>query len=163
MKPQFENIVKDYLNLVYFFALRWVRREDVDDMVQNTFLKALESYDNFHFHSPGQLKSWLLTICRNTVIDQGRAKTPIKLESEEFDNIAASDNIEELLDGAIQKDEVQQIINKLETMEPIEQELVKLRVFEDMEFEEIGHVFDMSEAAAKMRFYRTIQKLKNLL
>lgn len=163
MKPQFEDIVKDYLNLVYFFALRWVRKEDVDDMVQNTFLKALESYDNFHFHSSGQLKSWLLTICKNIIIDRGRTKTSIKIDQEEFENIATSENIEEILDETIKKDEFQQIVTRLDSMEPAEQELVRLRIFEAMEFEEIGHVFDISEAAAKMRFYRTVEKLKKAL
>lgn len=160
MKPPFKEVVDKYINLIYFFALRWSRKEEVDDMVQNTFLKAFKAYDNFNFQSEGQLKSWLLTICRNTAIDKGRSKMPVKLDFEDFEAIASSEDAEELLNEIIAKDDVQRIIEKLETMEPIHQEIVRLRIFEDLRFEEIGRALGLSEPATKMKFYRVIQRLK---
>lgn len=163
MKPPFGEIVDKYINLIYFFARRWARNEDVDDMVQNTFLKAVHSYNNFQFQSDGQLKSWLLTICRNTIIDKGRLSKLMLIDPYEIEEVSAENTGDELLQVTIKKDEAQRIISALSKMPSADQEIVKLRVFEEMGFEEIGHVFNITEAAAKMRFYRTIQKLRGSL
>jgi RNA polymerase sigma-70 factor (ECF subfamily) len=55
------------------FARRFVRNDDdVDDLVQETLLKALNS---LHLYHPGtSLKSWLFTILRNTFCTHYRRK-----------------------------------------------------------------------------------------
>ncbi|RUM22254.1 sigma-70 family RNA polymerase sigma factor [Rhizobium vallis] len=55
------------------FARRFVRNDDdVDDLVQETLLKALNS---LHLYHPGtSLKSWLFTILRNTFCTNYRRK-----------------------------------------------------------------------------------------
>jgi DNA-directed RNA polymerase specialized sigma24 family protein len=44
MKPDFSDVVKRYVKLVYFFAHRWSAgsAEEIDDIVQETFYKALQ-------------------------------------------------------------------------------------------------------------------------
>jgi RNA polymerase sigma-70 factor (ECF subfamily) len=75
LKPPFDDVVKNYIRLVYFFARKSLyQQEDVDDIVQETFLKAMSNYKQFTFKSDGELKSWLLTICRHLITDQIRSK-----------------------------------------------------------------------------------------
>lgn len=164
MKPKYEDIVKNYINLVYFFAKKSLSNQsDVDDAVQETFLKAMKTYDRFAFKSEGELKSWLLTVCRNVIIDSFRShKNTLSIEANEID-IPDENNTEEWLEEQVsQSQEMGKIRKVLETMKPVEQELIRLRVFEDMEFNQIAIALDSNEAAVKMRYYRTLDKLKKI-
>ena len=58
-----------HLDAVFRFALRLAgNRDQAEDLVQETFLRAFRSWDQY---TPGtQCKSWLFTICRNVFLRQ---------------------------------------------------------------------------------------------
>lgn len=161
MKPEFEQVVKDYIKLLYFFARRSTKKDEVDDIVGNTFLKAYKAYENFHYISKNQLKCWLLTICQNTVKDSYKTKMPVTMNYEQMDQIGGLQETEDLLETVIQKDQENEIFEKLKCLDPADQELIKLRILEDLSFKEIAEIFFITESAAKMRFYRTVSSLRN--
>src|SRR3990172_9616182 len=70
-KDKFESIALPYLDTVYRAAVALCGGvENAEDLVQATYLKALESFDSFR---PGtNCRAWLLRILRNTWIDQLR-------------------------------------------------------------------------------------------
>jgi RNA polymerase sigma factor (sigma-70 family) len=71
---------------------------------------------------------------------------------------------EELLEAQIDKeDSVKKIQKALASLKPTEKQIVNLRVCEEMEFKEIAIALSSKEAAVKMRFYRTLIKLKESL
>lgn len=166
-KPPFDEVVKNYIKLVYFFAKKTLySQEDVDDIVQETFLKAMGSYKQFKFKSDGELKSWLLTICRHLITDQMRSNKKMKTVSIEQNNIELFDNsdVEDMMDAEITHEkDIEKVKKELLKLKPAEQELIRLRVVEEMEFKEIAVALDTKEAAVKMRFYRAIIKLKEAL
>ncbi len=161
MKPTQEEIVTKYINLVYYFARRWVNNKaDIDDVVQETYLKAFKSYDSFVYISENQLKSWLLTICRNMVISSSRGKiTTIQHKAEEQIE-DKENNIEQWIEEEIKKDDLQKLDKQFERLREEEMDILKLRFYEELSFKEISEILQIPEAAAKMRCYRTIQKLK---
>jgi len=165
IKPPFDQVVNDYIRLVYFFAKKSLyQEEDVDDTVQETFLKAMKKYNQFTFKSEGELKSWLLTICRHLITDQMRTKK--KTVSIEQNNIElfAEDDVENLMDAEITHDkDIKKVKKELLKLKPAEQEIIRLRIVEEMDFKEIATALGTKEAAVKMRFYRTIIKLKEAL
>ena len=164
-KPPFDEVVKNYIRLVYFFARKSLyQQEDVDDIVQETFLKAMKNYKQFNFKSEGELKSWLLTICRHLIADQMRSKK--KTVSIEQNNIELFDNsdVEDMMDAEITHEkDIERVKKELLKLKPEEQEIIRLRIVEEMEFKEIAVALDTKEAAVKMRFYRAIIKLKEAL
>lgn len=165
MKPSFENVVKDYIRLVYFFAKKSLsQQEDVDDAVQETFLKAMKAYENFNFKSEGQLKSWLLTICRHVITDMFRAnKNHLSIEQNNIQLFDDSD-VEVLLEAKITHEEdINKVTSALKKLKPVEQEIIRLRVNEEMSFDDIANALDSKEPAVKMRFYRAVVKLKESL
>jgi RNA polymerase sigma-70 factor (ECF subfamily) len=165
MKPPFENVVKDYIRLVYFFAKKSLsQQEDVDDAVQETFLKAMKAYENFNFKSEGQLKSWLLTICRHVITDMFRAnKNHLSIEQNNIQLFDDSD-VEVLLEAKITHEEdINKVTSALKKLKPVEQEIIRLRVNEEMSFDDIANALDSKEPAVKMRFYRAVVKLKESL
>lgn len=165
MKPPFENVVKDYIRLVYFFAKKSLsQQEDIDDAVQETFLKAMKAYKNFNFKSEGQLKSWLLTICRHVITDMFRAnKNHLSIEQNNIQLFDDSD-VEVLLEAKItQEEDIKKVTSALKKLKPVEQEIIRLRVNEEMSFDDIATALDSKEPAVKMRFYRAVVKLKESL
>lgn len=165
MKPPFEDVVKDYIRLVYFFAKKSLsQQEDVDDIVQETFLKAMKAYNKFTFKSEGELKSWLLTICRHLIADMFNSKkNNLSIEQHNIELFEESD-VAELLDAQINHEkDIKKVKKRLKSLKLVEQEIIRLRINEEMSFKEIGKALGAKEPAVKMRFYRAIIKLKESL
>jgi RNA polymerase sigma-70 factor (ECF subfamily) len=165
MKPPFEDVVKDYIRLVYFFAKKSLsEQEDVDDIVQETFLKAMKAYNKFKFKSEGELKSWLLTICRHLIADMFNSKkNNLSIDQHNIELFEESD-VEELLDAQITHEkDIKKVKKRLKNLKPVEQEVIRLRINEEMSFKEIAKALGAKEPAVKMRFYRAIIKLKESL
>src|SRR6187401_3574041 len=73
----------EFLEPLYATAMRLTRnRADAEDLVQDTFVKALRFEDRF---TPGSnLKAWLFTILHNTWKNRlrGAAREPVDVDSE---------------------------------------------------------------------------------
>lgn len=164
MKPPFQDIVKNYINLLYHFAYRWTSRgADVDDIVHESFLKAFKNYEQVRFSSDTQIKSWLLTICRNHIHNIHRIKKMNSIAEIDCEDIANDSLIEMCLEQLIHEEQMDMVKKELKKMDTYEEEIVRLRIFENLSFKEISCVLEISEAAAKMRFSRVITKLKEVL
>ena len=165
MKPPFEDVVRDYIRLVYFFAKKSLsQQDDIDDAVQETFLKAMKAYKDFKFKSDGELKSWLLIICRHVITDMFRSnRNNISIEQNNIELFDDSD-VEVLLEAKItQEEDIKKVTEALKKLKSSEQEIIRLRVTEEMPFCDIATALESKEAAVKMRFYRAIVKLKESL
>jgi RNA polymerase sigma-70 factor (ECF subfamily) len=69
----FEEQVLEHLDMLYAVALRLTRNTaDAQDLMQNTLVKALRFHDKFKEGT--YIKAWLLTILRNTFINEYRRK-----------------------------------------------------------------------------------------
>lgn len=69
----FEQLVLDHLDMMYAVALRLTRNPtDAQDLTQNTVVKALRFHHRFKEGT--YIKAWLLTILRNTFINEYRRK-----------------------------------------------------------------------------------------
>jgi RNA polymerase sigma factor (sigma-70 family) len=164
MKPPFQEVVKNYINLLYHFAYRWTSPgADVDDIVHESFLKAFKNYDQVRFTSDTQIKSWLLTICRNHIHNIHRIKKMISLEEIDSESFLNESLVDLWLQQLIHEEQIDLVKKELEKMDTYEEEIVRLRIFENLSFKEIGCVLEISEPAAKMRFSRVITKLKEVL
>lgn len=78
---EFERLVLEHLDMLYAVALRLTRNPtDAQDLTQNTVVKALRFHDKFKKGT--YIKAWLLTILRNTFINEYRRKArhPIFVE-----------------------------------------------------------------------------------
>jgi len=79
----FEELVARHERSMYTLAMRIVRRpEDAEDVVQQTFLSALENLESFAGQS--QFRTWLVTIATNyalKVLRKRRGLPTVPLES----------------------------------------------------------------------------------
>ncbi len=69
----FDDLVLEHLEMMYAVALRLTRNPaEAEDLTQTTILKALRFHDKFKRGS--YIKAWLLTILRNTFINEYRRR-----------------------------------------------------------------------------------------
>lgn len=160
-KPHFSALVKKHTGLLYYFTRKLISdQEATDDIVSETFVKAYKSYAKADFENEKSIKSWLLTICHNTIRNHFRNyKNTLIVSDEELENIPDT-KVESTLDSIIKAEEVATIQKKIATLSDQEQQLIHLRIYEELSFGAIASIFNTSEAGIKMRFYRTVHKIK---
>ncbi len=72
--PEFDQLVLDHGDMLYAVAMRLTRNAtEAQDLTHNTVLKALRFHDKFKKGT--YIKAWLLTILRNTFINEYRRRT----------------------------------------------------------------------------------------
>lgn len=71
--PMFDELLLEHLDLLFAVGMKLTRNaDDAEDLVNNTVLKALRFHDKFKEGT--YIKAWLLTILRNTYINQYRQR-----------------------------------------------------------------------------------------
>jgi RNA polymerase sigma-70 factor (ECF subfamily) len=111
-----ESLLAEHLDPVYRFV-RWRLGSDVhqvEDLVQDTFLAALQKMDAFDGRS--SLHTWLCSIAKNKIRSARRARTPRSLEDAleeadpEIDAILAEIGREPLPDRVLDRQETRDLV-----------------------------------------------------
>lgn len=78
-----------YIGYAMAVALRYVPlRDDAEDVVQDSFVKAFSSIAQFEYRGEGSLKAWLLRIVVNEAISFARKKSRITFVEDIPDDVA---------------------------------------------------------------------------
>lgn len=157
---EFEREALPHLNALYSFAVRLCRnRDDAQDIVQETFLRAFRFFDSFE---PGtNCKAWLFRILKNTYINKYRhdAREPETVEydviEEFYESVRAdyteSTNGEEKFFASMLGDEVTAALDSL----PEDfRTAVVLCDIEGCTYEEIAAFLDCPIGTVRSRLHR---------
>ena len=126
-------------------------RELALDLMQETFLRALEREETMETFSPGQRRAWLYRTARNLFLDSVRKnallqrKQRLLLDEEEGEE-----------DGFLRA-ETELLLLRLP---PEDRTLFRLRYLEGYSAVELGEMFDMPPATVRTRLLRARQLLK---
>jgi RNA polymerase sigma-70 factor, ECF subfamily len=107
------------------------------------------------------VRAWAVGIARNAIIDHLRAQRGRGVEADAVERLADA-----ALDpaGALEADERHAELRALLAAQPpLVREMFSLRFGEGLRVREIAALLDMSEAAVKQRFARTLRELRNKL
>ena len=159
----FEQLALPLLDSLYNFG-RWLSGDPVEaeDLVQETFAKALRGFSSF---TPGtDFRAWMFRILRNTFLTSRtglRAKLTVPLEPEE--EIAATttwDTPETLALAAAAREALQRAIESL----PLNfREVVLLCDVEEMKYAEIAEVLSLPIGTVMSRLNRGRKMLRTAL
>lgn len=163
-REAFAALVDAYKGAIFNLAFRMTgSHQDADDLSQETFIRA---YRNLrHFDPQKRFFTWIYTIglnlIRNHLKKQGREM------SRETEVLRASEM--EIQGGAqterdmIRAQETHRLETCLQKLPADLREAVVLRFFQELSFEEIATISDASLSAVKMRVYRGLEQLKQLM
>lgn len=144
-----DGLYEQYSQIVFqFLYARCHDRELAEDLMQETFLKALGSLDSYD--KSCKLSTWLCQIAKHLLYQHwaksGRART------EELD-----ETLDSGLDTqrqALAKIELADVWERLQKLPPDTRKVVELRVLGDLSYRDIGAVLGRSENWARVTFYR---------
>lgn len=144
--------VRDYIRMM-------VKDNDVaDDILQETFIKAVRVIDEGRYADTGKFLSWILRIAHNQVIDHFRSQKNAKTvsESDAGYNMLGTLRFAELtVEDAMISSQIEEDVRRLIERLPAEQrEVVMMRYYSGLSFQEIADQTDVSinTALGRMRY-----------
>jgi RNA polymerase sigma-70 factor, ECF subfamily len=150
--------------LVRYLIYLLGRRDGVDDLVQETWLRVLERGSSYDGRS--RFEPWLFTIARNLAIDHMRKRRIFSLDSnddeetEEVRPLPASDAPSPFALAARTED-AEALAQSLQTLEPSYREALVLRFQEDLSLQEISAIVGAPVSTVSSRIYRGLAMLRS--
>ena len=152
-------IVDRHAGALARFAVRLGIADDVDELVQDTFIKAFAALDSFR--SDSSLRTWLFTIERRLVIDRRRSVARRGREVDVEDGHAATEY--DALDILVADEAAQRVASAISRLTRMQREVFTLRVQEGRSYKEIAEILDSSEGAARVHYHNAMRAVKELL
>jgi RNA polymerase sigma-70 factor (ECF subfamily) len=141
------------------FAVSCGLGADVEELVQDTFVRAFASLDTFRGDST--LRTWLFTIERRLILDRrraGRRRAP-DVELHESHAMTAHD----ALDAVVARESRDRLRVAVEHLSPTQREVFTLRVGEGLSYKEIAEAVGTTEGAARVHYHNAMRTIKEFL
>ncbi len=152
-------IVERHAGALARFAVRLGVDEDVDELVQDTFIRAFSALDSFR--SDSSLRTWLFTIERRLVIDRRRSAARRGREVDVDDGHAATGY--DALDALVADEAAQRLASAIQRLTRMQREVFTLRVQDGRSYKEIAEILDSSEGAARVHYHNAMRAVKEFL
>jgi len=160
----FERLALPLFASLYNHA-RWLTRDEAEaeDLVQETFTKALRAFDSFQLDT--NFKAWMFRILRNTFLTSrtgiAAAQTVFLEDHPAALDAAATDLSPE--DVLIHLDNQAVLQTALEQLQPLLREVLLLCDVEEMKYKEIAVILDVPLGTVMSRISRARHTLRQLL
>ena len=141
------------------FAASLGEREQVDELVQDTFVRAFQSLDTFRADS--SLRTWLFTICKRLILDRRRSERRRRdgTELEESHAVVGYDALDTLV-----AEETARLLEKaVAGLTPMQRQVFTLRVTEGLAYGEIAKVVESTEGACRVHYHNAMRIIKERL
>lgn len=157
-RDAFGEVIAKFTEPLYWQIRRMVENhDDANDILQETFIKAWSSIENFR--GDAKLSTWLYKIAINeslTFIAKERKRLNVSIDDEAsmlVNAIAADDNI----DGDQLALELRKAIAQL----PEKQRLVfNMRYYDEMKYEQMAEILGTSVGALKTSYHLAVKKIE---
>ena len=165
----FEELMRKYHSLIFNLIYRMVgNREEAEDLVQETFVKAFRSLKSFN--EEFAFSTWLYKIASNHTIDLLRKKRlqllsldePVRTREGEMSREYPDENFnpERTL---ITSESTRIIFQAIEALPEQYRTIISLRHKEDKSYEEIGQILNIPIGTVKARLFRARELLRKEL
>lgn len=157
-RAQFRPLYERYFEQVFRFIIHRTADEALAaDLCSQVFLKAMQGLDAYSFQGV-PLSAWLFRIAHNEIRQHFRANQKSRVVSTEDTQLTHL--AEEVEEGEDADRLHQALLNVLDELDLEDMELIEMRFFEERPFKEIAEILGISEANAKMRTYRILERMK---
>ncbi|MDQ2929819.1 MAG: RNA polymerase sigma factor [Gemmatimonadota bacterium] len=149
-------LVKRHAQGIARFVASLGERDEVEEVVQDTFVRAFGSLDSFRGES--SFRTWLLTIARNLLRDRqrGRKRAKMHVEIQDDDIISSSDALEETVAAETEE----RLRCAVETLSPMQRSIFTLRVTEGLSYREIAIAVGSTEGAARVHYHNAMRAIR---
>ena len=153
-KHRVEELYRENSRIVYYFLFSRCKNEALaEDLMQETFVKAMESIDRYD--GSCKVTTWLCQIAKHLLYQywaKEKHEHPLELD----ESLASGENTETQV---IMKIELADVWQRLEELPEQTKRVMMLRVLSDLTFGEIGRMLGRSENWARVTYFRGKQTL----
>jgi RNA polymerase sigma-70 factor, ECF subfamily len=138
------------------FAASFGASDEIDDLVQDTFVRAFQSLDGFRGES--SFRTWLFTIERRLLLDRRRAekRRPSRVEVQEGDAATEYDALDSIVAG----EAANRVREAMARLSPTQREVFALRVARGLSYKEIAELVGTTEGAARVHYHNAMRTVK---
>lgn len=157
-RDAFTEVIRLYSEPLYWQIRRLVQNhEDANDLLQNTFMKAWSSIENFR--GDAKLSTWLYKIAINESISflaRERKRLNLSLDDEESMLVNAIE-----ADTEIDGDQLALKLRKAIASLPEKQRIVfNMKYFDEMKYEQMSEILGTSVGALKASYHIAVKKIE---
>ena len=165
-KKAFNLLVSRYQNKVAGLLARYVSRNDIPDVVQESFIKAYRSIESFRGESA--FYTWLYRIAVNTAKNyltaQGRRPPNEDILGEDAENYDVGTHLRDVdtPENEMLSSELERIV--FSTIHSLPEDLktaITLRELEGLSYEEIAEIMDCPVGTVRSRIFRAREIIEN--
>ena len=162
VRSAFSTVVRLYSEPLYWQIRRMVGdHDDANDILQNTFLKAWGSLENFR--GDAKLSTWLYKIAVNeslSFLEREKRRDAVSLDGEDVPSSVRALYADDNIDGAALQQKLMQAIATL----PEKQRIVfNMKYFDDMKYEQMSEILGTSVGALKASYHLATKKIEQYI
>ncbi|HWT77568.1 MAG TPA: sigma-70 family RNA polymerase sigma factor [Candidatus Methylomirabilis sp.] len=143
---------------------------EVDDVVQETFLKAFRDLDHFTYRSPGSLMRWLARIADHVLVDLARSQGRQKRHAAEMLRFRSESNPSgpEPVDSKTpsrllaESEGARRLLDKLDSLPEDYRQAILLMKLEGLSTQEAAERLGKSKEATALLLHRAIKRFRSL-
>jgi RNA polymerase sigma-70 factor (ECF subfamily) len=149
----------------------WRGKLDIDDLVQDTMMRAYRDLDSFTYRSPGSFLHWLSAIADHVIADavryQGRARRHatevVRFRSES--NPLGPEPIDSLTPSRVfaQGERLQALLQKMDELPEQYREVLLLSKIEGLTTQEMAERLKKPHEAVSLLIFRAVRRLRELM
>src|SRR5437764_1533588 len=153
------ELVERHASALARFAVSSGERAEVDELVQDTFVRAFASINGFRGES--SFRTWLFTIERRLLIDRRRAekRRPSRVEVQEGDAATEYDALDTMVAG----EAANRVMAAMKHLSPTQREGFALRVGQGLSYKEIADLVGTTEGAARVHYHNAMRTVKEYI
>lgn len=156
----FAILVEKYQSKVYSYVYYLMNnREDAEEVVQDTFVKAYRSLHQFR--GEASFSTWLIRIAHHNCLTRFRKKIPENVSLDELDHVC--DKRSDPSDNLDLGDRKRILEFALKGLKPEERSVITLFYYNELSVQEITKVTDLSVSNIKVMLHRSRGKLLQIL
>jgi RNA polymerase sigma-70 factor (ECF subfamily) len=153
------EIVQRHAQALARFAASSGERDGLDELVQDTFVRAFDALETFRGES--SLRTWLFTILRRLMLDRKRAEKRRRNQVELDEGHAVQSY--DALDALVADETAGRVRKAIELLSPLQKEVFVLRVTEGMAYGEIAKLVGSTEGACRVHYHNAMRSVKEYL
>ena len=159
-RKYFGTLYDRYFEQIFRFVFKRLGGDEdtAGDLSQQTFIKAManmEKYEDRGF----PFSSWLYRIAQNEVsmhFRQQKKNYSVPIDENRIQDVATE---AEIFSSHMSMDDQEKLVEMLNGLEESHLDIIELRFFQQMSFKDIAEIYSVSEATAKMRTYRILERI----
>ena len=151
-----EALYQRYYKELYIFVFSLCGSESVtDDILQDTFLKALLTLKDSHTN----MRAWLYMVARNLFYNQQKKKSR-EILMEEQDYFPEKKTDEDLFEKILEEENRRMLYQAIRRLEIKKREIIQMQYFGGMSQKEIAAVLHITPENVRVLAYRAKKELK---